>query len=197
MTEKTNKTSILVECALLTAISFILSFFQVNGFWAQGGSITLGSMIPIVIASYRHGLKWGFLTGLVSGVLQMFMGLPGLRGNSLGVLIAAVFLDYILAFMAVGFGGMFRKRLGGLRKELVLGAIVGTGLRFLCHFVSGILIWGSYAPEKYVNAIPLYSFVYNGSYMIPEMIITAAAVFLLAPAIKKVLFFKGHISTKA
>ena len=184
--ENTKKTHALAQCALMVAISFILSFIKFDGLWGQGGSITLCSMVPIVVASYRSGVKWGLLTGFVAGILQLLMGASALRGNSLGVVILAVLLDYLVAFALVGLGGMFKGRFKNARMELTLGAIVGVALRFACHFGSGILIWGSYAPEKYANAIPLYSLVYNGSYMIPEIIITAIAVFFLAPVIGKI-----------
>ena len=184
--KKRKRTSALTECAIMVAISLILSFIKFDGLWAQGGSITLCSMVPIVIASYRHGLKWGLLTGFVAGILQLLMGVSALRGNSIGVVIVAVLLDYLVAFALVGLGGMFRGKFNSPRKELLLGGIIAVALRFACHFGSGILIWGSYAPEKYANAIPVYSFVYNGSYMIPEIIITAVAVFFLAPVIMKV-----------
>ena len=181
-----KKTAALTECAIMVAISLILSFIKFDGLWAQGGSITLCSMVPIVIASYSQGVKWGLPTGFVSGILQLLIGVSALRGNSLGVVIVAVLLDYLVAFSLVGLGGMFKGAFKNPRKELLIGAIVGVALRFACHFGSGILIWGSYAPDKYANAIPLYSLVYNGSYMIPEIIITAAAVFFLAPVIMKV-----------
>ncbi len=181
-----KKTSALTECALLVAISLILSFIKFDGLWGQGGSITLCSMVPIVVASYRKGIKWGLLTGFVSGILQLLIGASALKGNSIGVVIVAVLLDYLVAFSLVGLGGMFRGKFKSPRKELLLGSIISVALRFACHFGSGILIWGSYAPDKYANAIPLYSFVYNGSYMIPEIIITAIAVFFLAPVIMKV-----------
>ena len=183
---KKKKTHALAECAVLVAISYILSWVKFDGLWGQGGSITLCSMVPIVVASYRNGVKWGLLTGFVAGILQLLMGANALRGNSIGVVIVAVLLDYLVAFSLVGLGGMFRGKFKNIRKELLIGAVIGTLLRFACHFGSGILIWGSYAPEKYANAIPLYSFVYNGSYMIPEIIITAMAVFFLAPVIGKV-----------
>ena len=59
--------------------------------------------------------------------------------------------------------------------------------RFLCHYITGVVIWGQWAPDgmgKY-----LYSLLYNGGYMLPELVLTlaAAAVITGAPQFKKML----------
>ena len=55
---KQTKTRTLVECAILIAIATVLSLFKLLDL-PYGGSITLASMLPIVLLSYRHGLVWG------------------------------------------------------------------------------------------------------------------------------------------
>ena len=73
MSKTYSKTRILVECALMIAIGTVLSnikFFTMP----NGGSITLLSMLPFVLVSFRHGVKWGLFTGLVNACLQMLLG---------------------------------------------------------------------------------------------------------------------------
>jgi len=170
----------MVECALMLALSTLLSFLQFSGLWAQGGSVTVCSLLPVIAIGYRHGVKWGVLTGFVHGLLQLMLGMNALKGNSLGVFFAAVVLDYILAFAVVGLAGLFREK---GRKGLAAGSILGCVLRFLCHFASGITVWSSYAPEPTMEAIFIYSLVYNASYMLPELGITLVAAIFLYPVI--------------
>ena len=62
MSKTYSKTRILAECALMIAIGTVLSnikFFTMP----NGGSITLLSMLPFVLVSFRHGAKWGLFTG--------------------------------------------------------------------------------------------------------------------------------------
>ena len=61
----------------------------------------------------------------------------------------------------------------------MMGIIVGTAvvclLRFVCSWLSGILIWGSYQSYyEWAANMPLwlYSLVYNGNFMLPETAIT-------------------------
>ena len=71
MNDKTRK---LTETALLIALGTILSLIQFPGPWVNGGSITLCSMLPIIVIGYRYGSRWGLLSGLVYGILQMVLG---------------------------------------------------------------------------------------------------------------------------
>ena len=50
-------------------------------------------------------------------------------------------------------------------------------LRFASHFCSGVIFFGEIAPENW-NAV-LYSLCYNGAYMLPEMIFTAMAAYII------------------
>ena len=73
MSKSYSKTRILVECALMIAVGTVLSsikFFTLP----NGGSVTLLSMLPFVLVSFRHGAKWGLFTGFVNSCLQMIMG---------------------------------------------------------------------------------------------------------------------------
>lgn len=163
----------LVEAGIMIALSQILSFIKYE--MPNGGSITAGSMIPVLVFAIRWGTKPGVLAGLVYGFLQFALGTK-FSYHPLGI-----FLDYIFAFGCLGFAGLFRKNLIGTIGSI---SIALTG-RFAFHFISGIVLWASYAPE---GVSPyLYSLIYNGSYMLPEFIISAVLISALYKPLKRFL----------
>ncbi len=186
---RSTKLQILAEGAVMAALATVLSFIPIIQMpW--GGTVTLLSMLPIVIFSIRRGLKAGFAVSLLYGLIQFAQGaMKGLFGWGLtpAMLIACIFLDYIGAYAVLGIAGIFRKRkfpgwMGGI--------ILAVGLRFVCHFLSGVVIWQS-AGELWTGFSTdntyLYSFLYNGFYMLPELILTlaGAAALLKLPQTKK------------
>ena len=101
MSKTYSKTRILVECALMIAIGTVLSnikFFTLP----NGGSVTLLSMLPFVLVSFRHGVKWGLFTGFVNGCLQMLLGFWAPPTPTFLYFLGEVLLDYLVAFMAAG-----------------------------------------------------------------------------------------------
>lgn len=192
---KENKTKILSECAVLCAISCVLSLFPKFKFLAHGGSITFCSMLPIVLASYRRGLKWGLLTGLCFALFQFITGFSS-AGLTLGAVALSALLDYLVAFTVLGLGGMWRGRFKSVRAELCLGSASVILFRFVASFASGAIVFGEYAEwffEKMggfgqsvlssMHGAPLamfYSLVYNASYLLPELIITVVVSALIS-----------------
>lgn len=167
---KKQKTRRLAESAIMLALSTILAEFAVFKL-PYGGSVTLFSQLPMVVISYRYGVKWGAFTGLVMAVIQMLFGLENFTWVS-GIVayLILIFADYIVAFGVLGLGGMFKNKIKNQAVSLALGSIVVSLVRYVCHFISGVTIWSSYAEGVSVWE---YSLTYNGSYMIPELIITA------------------------
>jgi thiamine transporter len=160
---------VLAEIAIFTALAMVLSTIIIY-VMPQGGSITLASMVPIIWLALRRGPKVGVVTGVLYGFIQFAM-LPYIAPvtNPL-VALSQVLLDYPIAFGVLGLAGCFPK-------YPTLGAAVGVSLRFVMSFISGAFIWaGIYAVglDPYV-----YSAVYNGSYMLPELVITVVAVSIL------------------
>lgn len=180
-----SKTRIMVEGAMLIALATVLSFLKF-GEMPFGGSITL-EMIPLVVMGFRNGPKWGVFTGFVHGLLQMIIGFSNVMYcATLLAQIGCILLDYLLAFSALGLGIVFAF---GYKKNKIVGAVCGSvvvgALRFLCSFISGIVLWGSYAPEG-MN-VALYSLIYNGSYMLVDTIIAAVAMGIIAAVAPKIL----------
>ena len=62
-----------------------------------------------------------------------------------------------------------------------VGAIAGAAIaitgRFIMHLISGALFFASYAPAGMNPWV--YSAIYNGSYMMPELVISLFVIFLL------------------
>ena len=174
MSKTYSKTRTLVECALMIALGTVLA--QVKIFeMPYGGSVTLLSMLPFILVSLRHGMKWGLLTGFVNCLLQMLLSFYMPPAGTVSALIGMILLDYVLAFTLLGLAG----GIAALFKNTTAGIAVGTAsvcvIRFVCSFLSGVLIWSSY--QEYYEwakgmSVWLYSFLYNGSYMLPGLILT-------------------------
>ena len=172
MKELTKKQKIrrVAESAVMLALATVLSEFAVFKL-PYGGSVTLFSQVPMVALSYRYGIKWGAFSGMVMGVIQMLFGLGNFSYVS-GVVayLILIFADYVIAFGCLGLGGMFREKVKNPVLSLALGGGVVSVIRFLCHFISGVTIWGNYSGGA-MSAV-WYSITYNASYMLPELIIT-------------------------
>ena len=179
-----SKTFRLVFSALMVAIGTVLSLFSFSGFWVYGGSVTFCSMLPLVIVSYRYGWKWGVFTSLVYGLVQMVLGMQNVMyGPNWYTVLAIALLDYIVAFGVIGFSSVFDGHVKNESMGLVLGVALAMLLRLLCHFISGWVIWDAMWPNEMGLASPVYSILYNGSFMLPEAIITAVVAVILNKAI--------------
>lgn len=191
-----KKVLILVEGAMMVALAFALSFITqfipfLNLPW--GGSITLLSMLPIVVYSIRNGVKYGVMCSFVYSLTQLAQGIVGgLFGWGLTpiMLVGCIFLDYIGAFTVIGFAGLFRDK--GM-KGWIGGTVMVIAVRYLFHITSGAIIFKSagiiWTALGEINNPWLYSTIYNGCYMLPEMIFTTigAAVLFKTGAIKMIL----------
>ena len=173
-----------------------------------GGQITLVSMLPVVLISYRHGVKWGLISGVTYALLEMAIGAktvasafqPGYFGDGtmfLNALIMCV-LDYLVAFTVLGLGGLFRNRIKNPGVGLMCGSLVALGARYVAHIASGYILfsgwaewfftqegfpaWGAQLVESLSPEMLglTYSVVYNGMYMVPEILITAVVAVILA-----------------
>lgn len=176
----------LVESAVLIAIGTVLSlpFLMPANLWVAGGSVTVGSMLPIVVLAHRHGLKWGVFSALVYSLLQLLLGLNNLKyAGSAAAVAGIIALDYVLAYGALGLAAIFNRRFTNRLTSILAGIVFTYGLRFLCHFLSGWLLFASYAPEG--TPAWLYSLTYNGSYMLPETLVALTIAAVSYPPLKR------------
>ncbi len=162
----------MTECAIMIALAAVLSFVKLADLPA-GGSITLGSMLPIVLVAYRHGPSWGVLAGVVHGAIQLLVGMSVFAYvTSWRAAVAVVLLDYVVAFGAIGLAGVFRRAGRDDAKALVPGALLAAAVRYLCHVISGATVWAGLSIPT--EAALWYSIAYNATYMIPETIVLLA-----------------------
>lgn len=179
---KTQTTRRLVESALMIAVGTVLSVLKVDSLWAFGGGLTIGSMVPLVLISHRWGIKWGTFTAFVYSLLQLILGVDNTQyATSVGMAIAIILLDYVIAYTVIGLAAMF----GSSRPGIIGGVVVTLGIRFLCHFLSGWMIWDALFPNELGMTSAVYSLWYNGSYMLPEILITAVLACILVPWVQK------------
>jgi len=164
---------LMTEIGLAVALVVILDLFKL---WRapQGGSVTL-AVVPLIVVAFRHGLPAGMMAGGVAGVIKLFLG-PYIIHP------AQAILDYPLAFMFIGLAGLFYEgfQRTDVKRNLFLAAGVGVGFlaRFACHFVTGLIFFGHYAPEG--TPVVIYSLTYNLSFIIPEGLLTFVAVLALS-----------------
>ena len=136
---------LIARIGIALALATILKMLRLYHF-PQGGSITLGSMIPILLIAFMYGPQVGCLTGFLYGVITFILDPYILHP-------VQVLFDYPLPFMALGLAGFFKDRNW-------LGTSVAIFVRFICHFISGVAFFGSFAPEGMSPLI--YSLLVNG-----------------------------------
>ncbi|MCR4436444.1 MAG: energy-coupled thiamine transporter ThiT [Clostridiales bacterium] len=146
--------------ALSIATAFLLSFLRILQL-PNGGSITVAGMLPLLIFAYIAGPRAGMAAGMCYGLIDFFY-------DPYFVHWAQFILDYPLAYASLGVAGYFRR-------NIYIGSVVGGMLRLLCHFVSGVIFFASYAQGQNVY---LYSLLYNLSYMVPDIVICLIIVFI-------------------
>ncbi len=181
-----TKTKKITVSALLVAMATVLSLVSkaIPAPWLQGGSVTIASMVPIIAVSLIIDSRWGVLSAIVYSLIQMLTGFYPPPVQTVGYFFLVIFLDYVAAFGVLGCAGWFYRLWDEKSFAIPLsGAIVTLG-RYICHILSGILIWGVYAPEG--QSVLAYSLIYNGTYMIPEIIITAVVLGAITPVIRKI-----------
>ncbi len=205
-----SKTRKITESAMLLAVAIVLELVS-KMFIPElpfGGQITLVSMLPVVLISYRHGVKWGLVAGVTYALLEMALGAktvtaafqPGYFGDGVLLLNALIMcvLDYLVAFTVLGLGGCMRNKCRKNSTGLLCGTLVALGARYVTHIASGYILFAGYAEWFFTQeGFPawgaalvgslspellglVYSIVYNGMYMIPEILLTCAVGLILS-----------------
>lgn len=149
------------------AAAFILSFLKLFSL-PNGGTITVASMLPLLLFAFIAGPRAGIIAGLIYGLLQFIQEPYFLHPIQF-------LLDYPLPFAMLGLAGLFRN-------NIWLGSAVGVFGRFVCHFFAGVVFYAEYAGEQNVM---LYSLIYNGSYLVPDLAI--CILFLTIPSVRIII----------
>ncbi len=134
-----------------------------------------------------------------------------LPGDSRTPLLSALLIciiDYVLAYTVLGFGGAFKGKMKSEVSQFVAGGVFALSLRYVMHVVSGAFFFGAWANWFFSDSTGLsqiyflqgfcswilknfkgfslsvaYSIIYNGCYMLPEIVLTAA----VSPVVCKIL----------
>ena len=171
-TKSSKQIVAMIECSMMIALSTVFSLLKIIDM-PYGGSVTIASMLPIVIAAYRHGFLWGLGTALTNSVIQLILGINNLSYFSTWQsILAIILLDYIVAFGVFAISGLFRRIEKRQNLAFLYGILASSVLRYACHVIAGATVWaGLSIPD---NAALLYSLSYNATYMIPETIVLVA-----------------------
>lgn len=184
---------IITESGICIALATILSFIEIFHL-PYGGGITAVSMLPVCIFAYRRGTVPGIACAFVYGVVQLMLGMTKgvFKGADLYTTLGMVIIDYILAFAVLGFSGMLKGKCKNTSTELALGCLVTGCVRYVLHILSGYVFFKGYAEwffsqdgfdmgAKILGTFSgealfwLYTVIYNGLYMVPEIILTVIA----------------------
>ena len=179
----------LTEGAIMLALAVVLNYLSgiIFASLPQGGSITL-AMFPLLFYVHRWGLGKGLLVCFAYGTLDMLLG----KGYAWGW--QSILLDYLVAYTALGLGGLFRGKSWGIFPCITVGCLA----RFLVHHISGVTLYRIIEPTgieglEFLGVFSnphLYSLVYNGVYLVPNTIIALAIAGILYVPMKK--YFAGH-----
>ena len=178
----------LCEGAILLAVAVVLNYLStmIFGHLPQGGSITL-AMFPLLLYVHRWGFGRGLLACFAYGVLDMLLS----GGYAWGW--QSILLDYLVAYTALAVGGFFIGKAWGIFPCVALGCLG----RFAVHYLSGVTLYRIMEPTgiegleglgTFVNP-HVYSLVYNGVYMLPNVVIALVLAGALYVPMKK--FFAG------
>ena len=164
------------------ALAFVLSQLKLFEM-PMGGSVTIASMLPIMLISVKYGVKTGLATSFVYSLTQLMQAFASANvfpycetGTTLAV---CILFDYLVPFTLLGLAGLCHKMSLTKNTELnvYIGIVGSVVLRFICHFITGVAIWGQWAPDgmgKY-----LYSFVYNAGFLSVDFLICIVCAVLI------------------
>lgn len=178
--DKRSNARMLAEGGMMIALSVLLAYLPPIYQAPNGGSVTAGSMIPLLVFAIRWGIGPGFAVGATYGILD-FLLKPYFYHW------AQFILDYPLAYGLLGLAGIGYIRRDSSFNEyfrLILGVVLAIGGRMLSHVLSGVVFFAEYAGDQ--NPW-LYSIGYNATYLIPELIISIVILLLIWKPLKRTM----------
>lgn len=167
----------LTEGGMMIALAVLLN--QIKIYQApNGGSVSAGSMIPILLFAIRWGILPGFAVGATYGLLDFIMK-PYFYHP------VQFLLDYIIAFGILGLAGIaFKNDKDTSNNAMITGVTVAILGRMLSHVLSGVVFFAEYAGDQ--NPW-IYSIGYNATYLVPELIISIVVLLLIWKPLKRVM----------
>ena len=161
----------------IISLSMMLSFFIVFRL-PLGGSVTLAQTLPLIWFALHRGCKYGTIASFIFGIVKLILSFSVPLGDDRFFILYALVLDYILSYVVIGLTPLYVKKIKNFKYKMLVGGIVSNVLRLIINIVSGAMVWERYLfCHKHAWG---YSIVYNCSYMIPEIIITALFCLIIA-----------------
>lgn len=180
---RSKRVAVLAEIALTIALCAVLKLWRIQLPWNfAGGDISL-AMLPILILALRRGVLPAAAAGAAFGVVDFFY-------EPYAAAPIQVLLDYPVAFALLAVAGFGAKQVGALSNTgrrmaaeavAVPWMILGAASRFLAHFISGIVFFGSNAPAG--QPVWIYSALYNLSYVVPSLVLSIVVALLVLPVL--------------
>jgi Predicted membrane protein len=157
-----------VTCALTLVLSAIIIPIP------TGGSISCGSMIPLMLLAVLYDSRLAMISGWICGIWAMLL-LPIWQPVHWG----QVFVEHLVCFSCLGYAGIFG---GENRKKIICGMLIAVAIKFFGHLISGVIFfsqnawdgWGAWG----------YSLAYHLSSTLPEGIISM--IILLSLPLKSI-----------
>lgn len=192
----------LVESAVMIALAAVLEIVakMIIPEMPFGGQVTIVSMLPVVLVGWKYGIGKGIVTGFIYSLVQMALGVKTISAlimpaseeylGNIGNVVLMFIFDYIVAYTVLGLGAIYKRKIKDNCLSLTLGTLTVLTLRYISHIISGYILYGAWAEwfftqdgfyswgETIMNKFSgnmlslVYSIIYNGFYMIPEIIIT-------------------------
>ena len=210
-----GRSMLVIFCTYLLSavILLVCNLFHVK---ASGHACSSAGPIVLIAYMYgtKGGLFCAFTYSVIQIIMDLMLGkgstllayfLPSSEDfMGFGVAIGILLLDYFVAYTVLGLGGVLRNKMHKV-PAIILGVLIALGARYAVHIGSGFLFFASWAEwfftQESIYAIGsvildtfsghvlsiVYSIIYNGTYMIPEIVITAICASGVAwiPYIKK------------
>jgi putative proton-coupled thiamine transporter YuaJ len=177
--KKAKWTTHMLTCAALAiALAFVLSMIRLYKM-PQGGSISAAGKLPIILFAYAFGAAPGITAGVVFGMIDF------INSSSPITNIWSFLLDYSVAFGLLGLSGLFGK-MKNQSIALPVGIIVACTARFIASVMSGVMFYAAYAEGTGMSPL-VYSITYNGSYMLPDMLICILVGLLAGKRVVKIM----------
>ena len=152
----------LLTCSLMIALTIILHNLKLYHF-PQGGSVTCGSLVPLILISYRYGFSAGCFAGFIYSLVNLLQ-------DPFIVHPLQVLFDYPFPSMCLALAAFFPA-------HRLSAAALGLSGKFICHLISGIVFFADYAPAG--TSPFMYSLTVNLTYMLPEAVICLLILRLL------------------
>jgi len=184
---RNERVRLMVEIALCVALAAVLNLpglrfrLPIN---IAGGTVSL-NMLPIFVLALRRGVIPGMIAGAIYGCVDLLI-------DPFVVHPVQMLLDYPVSYALAGLAGLgspvwhrsvARDHMAQGEALVLPFLALGAAGRLAAHWVSGVIFFSQNAPEG--QPVWLYSLIYNASYVLPSLVLSAAATLAVLPVLER------------